>query len=305
MRELTERFREPMNTTKKEAGIILDSHDAKKSRKSRSTRNFHSIRNTSPSLSRRSTRVSRSSQPSVKQRSSNKKAWLLATVFAVVGIGLLAYQPVMNYIIGPMQLNKAYAKANTLSAEDIQANAERFASEKLSQEELDKLFDYDSVRTITTLEVSPVINTQNVIGGIYVPSVNMMMPIMYGVSQDVLKSSAGTMKPEQRMGEGNYAIIGHNSRNKNALFAPIRRINEGDSMYITDKNKVYEYKMTAKKVVQPTAIHVIDDVEGKTILTLLSCNEDGTKRVVVQGELVNEFDYADASKELLKAFNDL
>lgn len=303
MRELTERFREPMNTTKKEAGIILDSHDAKESRKSRSTRNFHSIRSMSLSSSRRSTRVSRSSQPSVKQRSvksSNKKAWLLATVFAVVGIGLLAYQPVMNYIIGPMQLNKAYAKANTLSAEDIQANAER-----LSQEELDKLFDYDSVRTITTLEVSPVINTQNVVGGIYVPSVNMMMPIMYGVSQDVLKNSAGTMKPEQRMGKGNYAIIGHNSRNKNALFAPIRRINKGDSMYITDKNKVYEYKMTAKKVVQPTDIHVIDDVEGKTILTLLSCNKDGTKRVVVQGELVNEFDYADASKELLKAFNDL
>lgn len=286
----------------------MDSHDAKKRRKRRSTRNSNSIRSTSLSPSRRSTRVSRSSQPSVKQRSvksSNKKAWLLATAFAVVGIGLLAYQPVMNHIIGPMQLNKAYAEVNTLSAEDIQANIERLMSEELSQEERDKLFDYNSVSTITTLEANPVINTQNVVGGIYVPSVNMMMPIMYGVSQDVLKNSAGTMKPEQRMGEGNYAIIGHNSRNQNALFAPIRRINEGDSMYITDKNKVYEYKMTVKKVVQPTAIHVIDDVEGKKILTLLSCNKDGTKRVVVQGELVNEFDYADASEELLKAFNDL
>lgn len=232
-------------------------------------------------------------------------------MFAIIGIALIAYQPIMNYVIGPMQLAKSYE--NNLSAQTLKENRERFEnlnpetgeSEADNNPETDYLFDFDSVTNITSLIPNPEINTENVVGGIYVPSVNMTMPIMYGVSQDTLLTSAGTMKRTQKMGEGNYALIGHNSKNQDALFAPIRRIEQGDSMYITDKHSVYEYKMTVKEVVQPSDIHVIHDVEDSTLLTLLSCTEDGTERVLIQGELVDVFYYESADEDILKALNKL
>lgn len=265
--------------------IQLTDKNSKRSTRVRSTRNKSAPPTTQPVVG------------SVKKKPSKKRFTILISLCMLIGLSLLSYQPIMNHLIGPSQLEKAYV--NNLSAEKLQANKERHDKSN------DTLFDYESVQTITTLEANPVINTDNVVGGIYVPSVNMTMPIMYGVNHETLLSSAGTMKPNQEMGLGNYALIGHNSKNASALFAPIKRIEQGDMMYITDKERVFAYKMTVKEIVQPSDIHVINDVDGQNILTLLSCTDDGTERVLIQGELVETFNYQDADDDMLKAMNKL
>lgn len=217
----------------------------------------------------------------------------------VAGLVLLFYQPVMNHIVGPAQLTKAYA--NNLTPEDIAANTEHHAK----AETVDELFDPESIETITTLAINPEINRDNVVGGVYAPSVDMMMPVMHGLSQEVLMSSAGTLKRGMVMGEGNYALIGHNSTNENALFAPTHRLKAGDMVYVTNKDKVFAYQVTDNRVVQPSEIGVIDDVPGKKMLTLISCTDDGTERVTVSAELVETIDFADAEEHVIKAFNNL
>ena len=236
----------------------------------------------------------------------------LIVSFFVGGIVLIFYQPIVNNFIAPKQLESAYR--NNLDASDIKSNLERLKESENENEILkesekkveNELFDYDSVETLKTMDRNPVINKQNVVGGVYVPSVGVNIPIMYGTSQNVLRNAIGTMKPDQVMGKGNYTLIGHNSRNPDILFAPIRRISKGDPIYITDKNKVYEYKMIQSEVVEPSRVDVMDDVEGEELVSLISCySDDGSDRIVVQGELTNVYDYGKSSKNIKNAFDDL
>ena len=85
----------------------------------------------------------------------------------------------------------------------------------------------------------------------YVPSIDFKMPILYGATHQNMLVGGGTLKVNQVMGEGNYAIVGHNHPNQNLLFAPIRKINEGDLMYTTYKKYVYVYQAVYKEVIMP------------------------------------------------------
>lgn len=205
------------------------------------------------------------------------------------GIVLLIYPTVVNHAIAPVQLEKTYKETmGKLSADNIRVNLEE-AQEKHDEEN----FDFDAVGLLTTLPVIPKLEQKNVIGEIHIPSVDLSLPILYGSTDANMNVASGTMKPAQRMGEGNYALAGHNVKNKTSLFAPLRRIQVGDVMYITDKEKVYTYKMVRSEVVQPNRIDVIDDVPGKRLLTLVSCfSADGSDRIIVTGELVDVEDYA-------------
>lgn len=208
----------------------------------------------------------------------------------------MLYQPYIDRFISPKQLEKEYVSTmETIKAEDIEENKGRLNTEDG--------FNFEDVEFLTDTVVDPYINKENVIGGVYIPSVGVNMPLMYGATNDNLKSAVGTMKPEQVMGEGNYAIAGHNARNPNILFAPIRRIEDGDKMYITDKSKVYVYEKVKDEVVMPERVDVIEDVEGEELLTLVSCySADGTDRIIVTGKLVSVIDFEDASTGIRVAF---
>lgn len=160
-----------------------------------------------------------------------------------------------------------------------------------------ELFDYDAIQNISNTMVFPDIdieNMNNAIGIITVPSVDLEEPILYGTTNQNLLLGATTMKPDQKMGEGNYTLAGHNHHSKNVLFQPIRYIEIGESIYVTDKDKVYNYKVIHKEVVDPYRVDVLDDVEGKKLITLVSCHAlDGSDRIIVTGELYKVTDYVE------------
>jgi sortase A len=84
------------------------------------------------------------------------------------------------------------------------------------------------------------------------------------------------------------------------LFSPLDNIQIGTTMYITDLTKVYQYKVTFKKVVNPYATELIDDVPGKKLLTLITCADGGVNRLAVQGKLIAT---TKATKTNLVVFN--
>ncbi|UZM99972.1 class A sortase [Lysinibacillus sp. MHQ-1] len=55
------------------------------------------------------------------------------------------------------------------------------------------------------------------------------------------------MKPNQHLGQGNYALAGHYFEEKDILFSPLYQTQIGDIIYVTDMSNVYEYKLTTKK----------------------------------------------------------
>lgn len=144
-----------------------------------------------------------------------------------------------------------------------------------------------------------------IVGILKAPSVDLELAILRGVLNENLYIGAGTMKPSQVMGKGNYALAGHHL-SRGALFHDVPDLRLGAKMYITDKNKIYAYKVTMNKEIHETEVGVIDDAvatnRGKAILTLITCYtlDKPHIRTVVQGELVETIPYSPEAFQGLK-----
>ncbi|WP_461218241.1 class A sortase [Lapidilactobacillus salsurivasis] len=149
-------------------------------------------------------------------------------------------------------------------------------------------FDFSKVKSIDTTQVAKAAidpDPVGALGKIAIPSVNLYLPIFKGLSDTALSSGAGTMKADQEMGQGNYALAGHYMTNKGILFSPIAQTQVGQLIYLTDLENVYTYKITSKAVIKPEAVTVIDDRAGEKIVTLITCADGGANRWAVQGAL--------------------
>mgnify|MGYP000873477958 CR=1 FL=1 len=170
-------------------------------------------------------------------------------------------------------------------------------------------FDFDSVKAISSEAVlASQWNAQKlpVIGGIAVPEVEINLPIFKGLDNVNLFFGAGTMKPDQKMGEGNYSLASHHiftaENASQMLFSPLVNAKAGMKIYLTDKEKVYTYEITSVTLVEPTAVEVLDET-GENIITLVTCNDlSATKRRIVRGKLISVQNTSDVSQDVASYF---
>lgn len=217
---------------------------------------------------------------------------VLMLVLLVIGLALVFNNQIKNYIV--KDTTNKHSVSN-ITREQIKENEKKEAT-----------FDFDDVQS---LDFNLVAKTRgrdvgmDVIGGIAIPSVELNLPIFKGVSNYVIAVGAGTMKEEQRMGKGNYALASHYMYDPTLLFAPLVRVELGSSIYLTDLDYIYEYKVTMKEYVEPTRVEVIDDVDDKRMVTLVTCDTTGANRLILQGELVKKVDGKVADENMRKAFD--
>lgn len=171
-------------------------------------------------------------------------------------------------------------------------------------------YDFSAVESVSAQSVlSAQMTAQDlpVIGGIAIPDLGVNLPIFKGLGNTELSYGAGTMKPNQVMGQANYTLASHHifglAGSSDALFSPLENAKEGMTIYLTDKEKVYTYTITSVEVVDPTAVYVIDDKEGVTEVTLVTCTDaEATQRTIVKGTFNGSVDFDNAPQEALRAF---
>ncbi|ENZ6560418.1 class A sortase [Enterococcus faecium] len=134
-----------------------------------------------------------------------------------------------------------------------------------------------------TVEAMKKVNAEKVVstfgvGMIQIPSINMNLPILEGMSQENLSVGAGTMKPNQELGKGNFALAGHYMTNAGLLFGGIKNVKKNDPVQVTYKNKTMNFKVIKIEHITAEDNQVIFDSEGNGILTLITCDSsvDGT-----------------------------
>ena len=172
-------------------------------------------------------------------------------------------------------------------------------------------FDFDSVKAISSEAVlSSQWDAQQlpVIGGIAIPEVEINLPIFKGLDNVNLFYGAGTMKPNQKMGEGNYSLASHHiftaENASQMLFSPLVNAKEGMKIYLTDKEKVYTYVIREVKHVTPDRVDEIEDREGIKEITLVTCVDyNATERIIVKGDFKEVKPYAETPSDILEAFN--
>ncbi len=166
-------------------------------------------------------------------------------------------------------------------------------------------FDFSIVEDISvtgTLLDASKINKNLLIGQLVIPSVEMNIPIFKGINNANLLAGSATMRKDQKMGQGNYPLAGHYSKDKNILFSSLMDVKKGDIIRLTDNETIYEYVAYDVTTVPDTAVYIIEDQEakkrGNAILSLMTCYYSSStgKRYFVMADFKTSYPY---SKDLL------
>lgn len=197
----------------------------------------------------------------------------------VIGLALVFNSQIQNTITSWLQ--------KQASEQKITASEKKIAN-----------FDFRKVKNLKFSDtISASFTDENVIGKIAIPSLNIHLGIYEGVSNSVLAKGVGTMKKDQKMGEGNYALAGHNmDNNSNTLFTPLSKAKTGMHVYLYDTKNKYDYVLTDIKVIYSTEVQYIYDTGNQKLLTLITCAEKGKKRYMLRGELVRVTEQKKADK---------
>ncbi|QPS30796.1 class A sortase [Clostridium perfringens] len=218
---------------------------------------------------------------------------ILLVTMTIIGIILILNDQIKDYFI---KRNSRKYSVENLEINDIKKNKEMPAS-----------FDFDNVKEIDSKSVfmEQYKNKElPAIGGIAIPSEGINLSIFKGLSNEALIYGAGTMSKNQVMGKGNYSLASHHTKNPELLFAPLEKVKVGEKIYLTDLENIYVYDITSNQKVSPDSVHVLDEIPGKNIVTLVTCGEsEGITRIVVQGDLISITPLNKSTQDMKNAFN--
>lgn len=177
-----------------------------------------------------------------------------------------------------------------LSYQDLQENFLNLAD-----------FDLEAIDFITPSKTfsqirKTKINYNQIIGQLVIPSLKLNLTMFNGINNANLFAGVATMKANQIMGERNFALAGHTTLSKGALFTDLYKIQTGSIVRISDKQTIYLYKIYQTAVVSVYDSYLIEDEEakkhGSPIISLMSCYQHNqSKRFFAFGELIETLPY--------------
>ena len=215
----------------------------------------------------------------------NRSNIILILIF-LVGLSVMLYPTVSDYI---NQKNQSRAVASyseeveNLSDVDYQAyfDAADDYNRRLA-ETPDAFYRPEEVSGYTdTLDVSGT----GIMGYITISKIGVELPIYHGTSDGVLQVAAGLPVG----GAGTHAVISaHRGLPSAKLFTNLDELEVGDTFTITVLDRVLTYEVDQISIVLPTETDLLQPVEGKDYVTLMTCTPYGinTHRLLVRGKRI-------------------
>ncbi len=123
----------------------------------------------------------------------------------------------------------------------------------------------------------------DVLGKIVIEKIGMEQPILETVEEKALEKGVIKLYGNDLNEEGNFCIAGHNYDN---IFKKLDEMDMGDEIKIIDAEENSTiYKITEMVSVEPTDLNLLRKEEGKTQITLITCENYSTKRLIVKAEM--------------------
>jgi len=221
----------------------------------------------------------------------NRSNIILILIF-LVGLSVMLYPTVSDYI---NQKNQSRAVASyseeveNLSDVDYQAyfDAADDYNRRLA-ETPDAFYRPEQVSGYTdTLDVSGT----GIMGYITISKIGVELPVYHGTSDGVLQVAAGHLEGSSLPvgGAGTHAVISaHRGLPSAKLFTNLDELEAGDTFTITVLDRVLTYEVDQISIVLPTETDLLQPVEGKDYVTLMTCTPYGinTHRLLVRGKRI-------------------
>ena len=122
-----------------------------------------------------------------------------------------------------------------------------------------------------------------IIGKLSIPSLNIKSDILSATSDALMKIALNKYWGANPNEVGNMVVVGHNYKGSK-FFGKLYNIKIGDIVKVTDsKGKTLDYKVYDKYVIDPYDTKCTSQLtNGKTEITLITCYNNGTQRIVVK-----------------------
>ncbi len=128
----------------------------------------------------------------------------------------------------------------------------------------------------------------DVIGKLSIEKIGLELPVISETSEKALKVSICYFSGALPGQKGNMVITGHNYAN-GAHFGKLRQLEAGDVVvYTVPDGTVYRYEVYQTLSVKPDNAAVLDIYEGEYALTLVTCESQGNRRLLIRCKLVVE-----------------
>ena len=138
-----------------------------------------------------------------------------------------------------------------------------------------------------TLDVSGT----GIMGYITISKIGVELPVYHGTSDGVLQVAAGHLEGSSLPvgGAGTHAVISaHRGLPSAKLLTNLDELEVGDTFTITVLDRVLTYEVDQISIVLPTETDLLQPVEGKDYVTLMTCTPYGinSHRLLVRGRRI-------------------
>ncbi len=215
-----------------------------------------------------------------------KLTTIIGIILILIGLVIAALPYFQSYVM-QRQSQQILELVEEISADEMEKNQSSEAEHDWSQIENIGFDDFDPITEALTelniIEVSRRLNynkdgtfrKDQLIGQIVIPDLSINLALFSGITNGNLLYGVSNMKPNQKLGERNYAIAGHIAYSFNTLFTHLPNAKKGMIVRVTDKKNIYYYKIYETKIVDASAVYMVEDREaskrGNPIISLMSC----------------------------------
>lgn len=181
-----------------------------------------------------------------------------------------------------------YMASDAASYEQVVPVIEKYNSELSAEKAVVDPFATDDYTAAETFLDDP----EGIFAYMRIPKLDLYQPIFMDASKRNLAKGVahimGTDLPGKAPGL-RPVIAGHRGYYESVMFLYLDELSEGDSVFVEWKDQILEYKVYNKEIIQPWEVEKLDAIEGRKLLTLLTCNPmrpPRRQRLLVNCELV-------------------
>ena len=194
---------------------------------------------------------------------------ILAAIFIMAGLAAMSV-PIFYHFYGNHKTNELI--------EQFEQNVEQEHKEDGEKEEEKEAED---TKAPISEEDAALLSSGDVIGLIEIEALELEYPVVEGADSKQLAYGIGHIPDTAAIGSiGNCVLAGHRGSRYGTYFKYLNRLSAGDTVKVTDKEgNMYLYEVVSWEVVEPYDNSVKAQGE-ETELTLLTCENSGTMRLI-------------------------
>ncbi len=220
----------------------------------------------------------------------NKAMYILLVLIFVAGLSLLLYPTISNayndYLHSKAIVEYA-EQVDNMEQEMFLKEWEKTETYNRSLAERSNPFALSQTQEQQYWELLD-LTGKGIMAYVEIPAVDVVLPIAHGTEESTLKEYVGHIEWSSLPigGESTHCVVsGHRGLPSSELFTNIDHLELGDEFYIHVLGETLHYQVCNIAVVEPQDQRLLSIVEGKDLVTLVTCTPYGinSHRLLVQG----------------------